>query len=1048
VRRWSLSDLALARPVMIGMTLVALLLLGIIAAYQLPLTFLPSYAGQRIYVRVRITRTSPEILEREVIRPIEEQIAGIRDLQRIQIGSGSWGVRANLEFKPGTDLDARKIELRDRLERARAVLPEIVQRLEIGTYTNTDDPIMEVRISAETDLTDNYYLIEQRVVRPIERIKGIARVDIGGVEPHELEVAVDLDAVGRTGVSLQELGATVRNAGRGRSLGLLRQARKNPGVRSPAERAEPDRFAALPLQRGVAAAPAEDSAAEDTSFARLGEVADVTVHPEKGRRGNRLNAQPAINLSVYAAAGASIVDVTREVRAAINDMASEPALGGLHVKVFHDQGEIILETLGDLRNTGIYGGSLAILVLFAFLRRWRTTLTAALSIPLSVLAACAVLFLRGEELNCIVLLGLVLGVGMLIDNAVVIVEAIQVQRRRGYEPLLAARRGAREVGLATIASTLSSVIVFLPLVMSSGVDEMTAYLRPLGTTFAIALIASLFVSQMAVPLLLGRLLKPDPRPVHHRILDRVAAAYAWLIKRTLRFRRLTTLTGLALAATALYPASGVNLKLGDIDFRPDALPIRLQMVGSHGKERVIEHITVMEEALLGNKEALGIESLACSYRDWGGRCSVYPTRRVESEAEMEAFEERIRQALPDQPGLKYRLGERDHHWRENRDRKVVEFAVKGEDMGILMELGEQVAQHLKSKLGKGDPAQPEAGGYDLITSPFTEGAREVHVLLDDTRLQPLGLGSNQVAQLVSMAFQGVPLGQVRGEDGEIRLRLSTGSVDDDEDGPGIEQLRDLRIRGATGQEVSLGSIATLQIVRQPWWIQRVDRQTEVRMSVRFFDTNAEANWQTVEEAMSTFRFPSGYSWGKGTRWRGRQDSSNEMVVNLALCMLLVYAVMASLFESFLQPFAILVTCVLGCFGAPWAMWLTNTTVDTTALIGVFILIGIVVNNGIMLIDKVTQLRAAGMPREEALQQAGRERIRPIIMTAITTILGLLPMLIHHPTLAGVYYHAVAIVVAGGLMTSTVITLVFLPAAYSLLEDLALSARARWRIVIR
>jgi HAE1 family hydrophobic/amphiphilic exporter-1 len=790
----------------------------------------------------------------------------------------------------------------------------------------------------------------------------------------------------------------------------------------------------------------------DRGFARLGEVADVSVHPEESRRTSRLNGHPAINLEIYAAAGASIVEVTREVREVVDAMARDPGLGGIDVVVFHDQGEVIVETLGDLRNTGIYGGLLGVLVLFMFLHRWRTTLAAAVSIPLSVLSACAVLFLRGEELNCIVLLGLVLGVGMLIDNAVVIVEAIQVQNHRGHPPMVAARLGAREVGLATIASTVSSVIVFLPLAANTGVDPMSSILRPLGTTFAIGLIASLFVSQMAVPLLLGRLIRLDRRPVTSPVLGRLGALYGRIVRRTLRHRRLTLVVGLALAATAYVPVVGINLKLGDFDFRPDNLAIRLQTVGSEGSDGMLEHIEALEDAVLAKREALGIESLACSSRHWGGRCNVYPKRRVESEAEMEAFESRIRQVLPERTGVKYRLGEREGHWRHNRDRNVVEFAIKGEDMGVLMELGQEVTQHLKATLRKGDPDHPEAGGYDIITSPFSEGAREVHVKLDAARLAQLGIGANQVSQVVSAAFQGVPLGQVRGEHGEIRLRLSTGSPDEpeigeDEDGRGLDQLRDLRIEAADGKEVPLGSIAELDIVRAPWWIQRVDRQTEVRLGVRFFDTDSEANWDVVGQAMASFDFPSGYGWGRGTEWRRQREANNEMVVNLALCMLLVYAVMASLFESYLQPFAILVTCVLGCVGAPWAIWLTDTTLDTTALVGVFILIGIVVNNGIILVDKVTQLRRTGLTREEALQHAGRERMRPILMTATTTILGLVPMLIHHPTLAGVYYHAVAIVIAGGLATSTVITLVFLPAVYSLLEDLALAAGARWRTVL-
>jgi HAE1 family hydrophobic/amphiphilic exporter-1 len=299
-----------------------------------------------------------------------------------------------------------------------------------------------------------------------------------------------------------------------------------------------------------------------------------------------------------------------------------------------------------------------------------------------------------------------------------------------------------------------------------------------------------------------------------------------------------------------------------------------------------------------------------------------------------------------------------------------------------------------------------------------------------------------VARRVSLAFQGLPLGSVRGPRGEIQLRLSALPSEGGE--AGHTQLRDLRIPVADGREVPLGALASIELASRPFWIQRVDRQTEVKLQVHFFHPDPRGNWAAVEEAMEGLPLPPGYSWGRSTQWRRQEQASAEMLVNLALCLLLVYAVMASLFESFLQPLGILVTCLLGCFGAPWALWLTDTTLDTTAVVGFFILIGVAVNNGIMLVDRVTWLRAQGMARDEALRQAGRDRIRPILMTVTTSILGLMPMLIHHPTLAGVYYHSIAIVIAGGLTTSTVMTLVFLPAAYAVLEDLSTSARRGWR----
>ncbi|MBK8261517.1 MAG: efflux RND transporter permease subunit [Nannocystis sp.] len=1037
MRRRSLADLALTRPVMVGMLLVAVLILGVIATQRLPLAFLPSVGASTVSVRLQILRTPPELMEREVIRPIEEQLAGLRGLSSMSVGSGSWGVRVNLEFAPGTDIDARKSEVRERLDRVRGELPDTVQRITIDSWSSNDAPILSLRLASDVAL--RYRTLEDRVVRPIERIAGVSRVELEGVEPEELEIAVDQDDVRRAGVDSQAIAAAVRSARQGRSFGLLRQESSSPGVRSPGATADPEVFSRLPLVR-------TDPLARDRAPPRLGEVAAITIHPKEQRSFRRLDGLPGVNVAVYAEAGASPVEVSERVRAAIEATAKDPALGNAQVLVFEDQGAQILSTLSDLRTTGVFGGLLGVAVLFLFLRRWHVTAIAAVCIPLTLLATTGVLLLRGEELSCIVLLGLVLGVGALIDNAVVIVEAIERHRARGEAMIPAVLAGSREVALATFASTLSSVIVFLPLVFGPPTDKMSAYLRPLGTTFAIVLLCSLVISQTAVPLLMSMMTRGAPAEAPRiPTLERLAAAYRRLIERTLRWPRLTLIIGLLLASSAAIPASAVTYKIGDFDQEPESVPIALQLTGSPDYLVIRGHIEAIEGALLGAKDSLGLAHVSCHYSDFWGQCDVHPRLRAQSEAEVEEFRQRLSRALPERPSARFLVGEDRKGSSRRVDRNEVQLGIKGEDMGVLMELAQQIVVHLRAQLPRGDPRDPDAGGVDVITGPYDEGSREVHVRIDSTRARRAGLSADQLARLVSTAFQGVPMGKVRGEDGEIELRLSAGAMGPRADqGPGLAELRDLRVRLPSGAEVPLSNFAEFATTRSPSFVQRYDRETQVKVKVRFFSADPQENRRLVDEALAGFRFPPGYGAGDWIPWWREKQSTDEMVVNLALCLLLVYAVMASLFESFLQPLAILTICLLGCVGAPWAMWFTGTTVDTTAMVGLFILIGIVVNNGIMLIDRALQHREAGLPRAQALAQAGQDRLRPILMTASTTVLGIVPMLIHHPTLAGVYYHSVAIIIAGGLATSTVMTLIFLPATYSLLEDLASATIARWR----
>lgn len=1076
IRAPGLSDLALDRPVTVGLALVALFLLGVIAIKTLPLAFLPSESVQWVNVRVRMERTSPEIVEREVIRPLEEEVAGVRDLVKTQVGSGSWGVRMRLQFRAGTDIDARKIELRERIDRMEDDLPDFVNGVEISSSAGAvDDPIMVVRIASDEDLRAAYYLIRERISAPLERVDGVARVELNGVEPHELEIGVDPLAVQQNGVELQSIAGVVRSAQRGKSMGIVRGP-QDISIRSDPTLPTEEGYGALEVPRAIdapaaatssgstevtqeaGADPGDASVTADNpankTFARLDDLAHVEVHPQEQRRGARLNGKPAINLDIYSDGTASPVEVARDVREAVALMQADDALQGIDVRVFEDQGEQIVTTLGDLRNTGIYGAIIGVIILFGFLHRVRTTLIVSVCIPLSVLGACAVLMLQGGEFNCIVLLGLVLGVGMLIDNGVVIIESIQAKLQAGLPVAQAAREGAREVGLATIASTVSSIIVFLPLLVGGSAGGAADFTSDLGITFIIALLSSLFVSQTAVPLLVKRFAKAERKPPRFFVLDILSKIYGAIVRITVSRPRLTIVLGLLLCASAYYPATKIRVQLGQLEEQTEALPISLELNGGRGYKTVIAKIEVLEAALLEHKDELGIDAIACRYRDWGGSCDVYRAEPFQSEQELSEFQGKVSAVLPPQPGVRYRVNDREGWRGGNRDPRVIEFAVKGEDMGTLFKLSEGVAAHLENKLEKGDPAHPEQGGYDRIVGTYNDGARELHVNSDPARLSQLGLTVDDLGRQISAAFAGVTLGQAQGPQGELSLRLSVGQMGqgDELSRSDLEQLP-IKVAAGTGSAnepstVPLASIADVEIERSPYWIQRVNRQTEARMSVRFFSDDREANQAAVDEALASYPFPDGYSAGARTRWWGGPEDNLELLIDLGLCLLLVYAVMASLFESFLQPMAILLTCLLGCVGAPWAIYLTDVTFDTVALIGLFILVGIVVNNGIMLIDKVTLLRARGIPRRDALVEAGQQRLRPILMTAATTILGLVPMLLHHPTLAGVYYHSIAVIIVGGLATSTVMTLIFLPAAYTLIEDVATAGRAIWRKIHR
>jgi HAE1 family hydrophobic/amphiphilic exporter-1 len=375
------------------------------------------------------------------------------------------------------------------------------------------------------------------------------------------------------------------------------------------------------------------------------------------------------------------------------------------------------------------------------------------------------------------------------------------------------------------------------------------------------------VSQTLVPLITRRIFKAAPKSTRHPLLEGLGTRYAKVIAFTLRHPKVTVLSGLLLCASAYFPATQLKF-----DFEPQeksiSLPIQLEFTGSTSFELVESRIKGLEDALLPLREELGVESIACQFRDYRGNCDIYPAMDIESEAEMSAFHQSIASALPEQPGVRYRINERDGWRHRTRDARVVGFAVRGEDIGRLIELSETIAERLRERIPKGDPKNPDAGGYDRITGPFNEGSRELHLELDSDRLRQYGLNANQVASLVSLAFSGTPLGELRGPQGQVTLRMtSTGG-----ENPTRADLEDLRVTLPGGGEIPLTAIGEFKLERSPWWTQRVNRQTEVRMSVRFFAEDP-GNKAAVMTAIEGVHMPDGYSAGDRRRLLGRRPNA-------------------------------------------------------------------------------------------------------------------------------------------------------------------------------
>ncbi len=747
----------------------------------------------------------------------------------------------------------------------------------------------------------------------------------------------------------------------------------------------------------------------------LSDVAEVQYEEPPLDYGRHLDGRFAVGIEVTQEAKANTVEVGRALKKRIAAMNADPELEGVNFLVWFDQGEEIENTLRDLAFSGVFGTILAGLVLLLFLRRVGITLIAVMCIPFSLVVTCGILWSQGHTLNTLTLLGLIVGVGMLVDNAVVVMENIFRHREMGEDQKVASRLGAKEVSTAVVAATLTSVIVFLPLIFNKP-SEMNIYLRELGITVCISLLASLFVSQTLIPMATSWFVRRRPGP-KGRFMVKLEDHYQSLLAFNLHHRWLAPVIGVAILASGYIPFMRVD-KNFDTTQTELFVGMRYDFSEDMSLARKEEVVSRVETALRKHKAELKARSI---YSFWSDRCTLTRIYLKKGEANNENFA-RVRKALPSIippiAGVKVEVEENRQQWRMDRGKRVA-FQIVGEDSEVLARLAEEA----KDRLSK----------IDGLVEPFSsmdEGNQEIHVQLDRELLSRYGVSPTQAAQIVGLTYRGRRLPRYRTPEGEREMRLTL----DEKKVESFAQLNNLPIWTEDGTRIPLASMAALKQVPGAQRIQRDNRLTSLWVGASYREGRGEDYTPKVAAALNSMDFPYGYRWTFG-RWQERnKEKSREFLVNLGLALLLVFAVMAGLFESVRQAIALMVALPFALAGAMWTLYLTGTDFDQPAAVGLLLLIGIVVNNGIVMLEHINSYRRAGMPREEAMLKGGRERLRPILMTALTTLIGLVPIVVQKPTIGGVYYYSIALVIMGGLSLSTFLTSVLLPTTATLVED--------------
>jgi hydrophobic/amphiphilic exporter-1 (mainly G- bacteria), HAE1 family len=1000
----NLPELAIRRPVTIMMVLVSIVALGLVALTRLPLAFMPDITEPQLFVQLPYASASPEQVERMIVRPVEDALGGVKGMQSMWSRCGSDGGRIRLGFSWDTDMHLARVEVWERIDRIRSDLPDDIGDIMVSTNWDSrdaDSPIMEGRLSSPRDLSESYDLLERKIIRPLERVPGVAIVRLDGVNPREVRINLRFADLELHGVDVRDVSRILRNNNFDQSLGQIRDDEFRWTVRTLGSFDSVQQIRDLPLR--------------DDGL-RVSDVADVIYREPPLEYGRHLDGNFAIGVSVSQESRANTVEVCDALEAAVAKMGTDPELEGVNFLIWFSQGAEIKKTMKDLMFTGIFGSILAAVVLFLFLRRVSTTVVAVSCIPFSLIVTCGIIWAQGRSLNTLTLLGLIVGIGMLVDNAVVVMENIFRYREMGYDRKTAARRGAGEVSTAVVAATLTSVIVFIPLIFNKP-SEMNLYLKELGITVCLTLLASLFVSQTLIPLATSKYISSKPRKKGQGMIS-FEGKYQNLLAFSLRHKWLSPVVGLIIIGSAVFPYTRVDQNF-DTSQAELYVQFRYEFSEEASLERKEEMITVVEKLIEPHREELMARSIYSFWSDRWSMTRVYLEEGKANEDNIAVVRDRLRELLPEVAGVKLEVQDNNQGWRRHRGRSRVAFQIVGDDTEVLMRLAEEAILRMEDIPGLMD-----------IQTRHAEAQQELHIEPDRELASRFGVSPDQVSQVVGLTYRGRRLQRYRTPDGEREMRLTL----DEQETESIDQLQNLVMHTPEGEKIPLAAVADLNQRDGREHIQRDNRLTSIWVNARYTEGTREQYIPQVEQALAEMDFPFGYKWTFGRWEQQRREQSKEFLVNLGLALMLVFAVMAGLFESVRQALALMVSLPFAISGAVWTLYITGTDFDQPAAIGLLLLIGIVVNNGIVMLEHINQYRRSGMSRQEALLTGGRERLRPILMTALTTLLGLVPIVVQKPSLGGVYYYSMALVIMGGLFVSTFLTAILLPTTASLLED--------------
>jgi HAE1 family hydrophobic/amphiphilic exporter-1 len=920
-----------------------------------------------------------------------------------------------MNFKTGTDMDVAYREVRDRIERARARLPEDADRVFIRKEDQSGIPVFVMGLAVDPELADPYNLIQNEVVMRIERLDGVASVEVNGLLEKEIFIELDRERTEASGLDVYRLAQQLQKDNFTMASGDVRAGDKKLLLRSVA------RFRDIEQVRDIKVAPR----------VRLGDVADVSYkHPEQKFR-VRANSRPAVALVIFKEGQANTLAVARAVRAEMRRLEEIPRLQQILFVTLFDQGQVILESLNTLVESGRIGALFAAVVLFFFLRRVRLTLIITLSIPVSLLIALTVMYFADESLNILSLLGLMISVGLLVDNSVVVAENIHRLHREGHSRREAAIKGTGEIALAITTATLTTVVVFLPVSLVEG--EAQFFLLRLSLPISVALLASLAVAGVFVPLSVYLTLRNGetqcPRPGYDAVmgalekaydasLGRLNRGYTKLLAVVLR-RRLDLVMALVtvFAVTALVAMKKVKVVEVQEEER-SGFEIDVRLPETTTFEEAEAYFLECEKAVENSQEELGLSGWFIFHRPTFGEVQGFFNNPRTTDLSPREVTEKVLERLPKKPGAKFYTG--NERQQEEKGDQIHVVRLFGDDAELL----ETAAESLEG-LFTGLP------GVLGLKSAEDPAPSELGLVIDRERAQQQGVNPQVVAGMVGYALRGQELSRYRTGDKDIPVRIRF----KEEDRETLRQLKAFYVpTGQAGGFIPLSAVADVSFLESSRRIWREDKRTTRTITLELEEGRENEARARIVALQNQLQLPEGVRFGDLRDTSSGEEDLAALQFAATLSVVFIYLLMGFLFESFILPLSIICTIPLAGIGVAWIHYALGYNLDFLGVVGIVLLIGVVVNNGIVLVDYANRLRAEGMERGEALLTAADRRFRPIMMTALTTIIGMVPVTVSGATSIGLSYTSFGLTLIGGLTTATLLTLLVVPVFYTFFDD--------------